>query len=300
MTAYFAGRRRVGRFFQTLDSGRSRVDVDIYERWEDIDASTTARCGAAGSCQIAKSEGLSEKSAYNLKGVIESTLGTAGVLSLKVQVEETIGREVNWNRGVTVTKTFPYTAPKCGRFTLTIYELTREYEIAYSRLKRRLFHPDVWETRWTKTLHEATNRHDGYPDIEEFDEACGCPGASPQSDDGRLSFDFGSLTFRFPYRLTESGFEVQIFKQVVAFAFATGYANGIRSLDAGVTIDVPLDVIPEPLLFLGELHGERANATVTRWFESLASALPVPDLLPAAAESIRISGMAALPEPKGS
>jgi hypothetical protein len=269
MSVYYEGRRRVGGFSQSLESGKSKVDVEIFERWIDVDASTTARCGAVSNSQITRSVGLSEKSTHNLKGVIESALGVQGLINLKAQVEELIGHEVSWNHSVSITKVFEYTAPKCGRYTLTIYELSREYQITYSRQLWRPFQPNIWDKKWTRTLLETTNIHDGYPDIEEFDEACNCNKARPSEYDGRLCFDLGKLSFRVPYRLTKDGFEVQIFERLVAFVFANDNVSGVRSLDAGVTILIPINIIPEALVFLGDLNGELLEPLVFRYIESM-------------------------------
>src|SRR5947207_3188382 len=112
MAKYFRGKHSVGNFTQIVENGRARIDCQILEEWEDIDQSTTARCGLEGSCTVEKTIGVGEKGTYTLKGVIESTIGIKDLLSLKSQVEEAVGHEVNWSTTVTTTKTFPYKAPR--------------------------------------------------------------------------------------------------------------------------------------------------------------------------------------------
>lgn len=124
------------------------------------------------------------------------------------------------------------------------------------------------DKKWTRTLRESTNTHDGLPDIEEYDERCNCPEAPPSEYDGRLCFDFGLMSFRVPYHLTRQGFDVQLFERVVSFAFHEDYASGIRSLEAGVNIVLPVAAIPEALKFLGDLGAEeRVEPRVFKYTE---------------------------------
>lgn len=267
MAVYFSDRKLVGESSQLLSSGRARVDIRVFERWDDIDISSIGRCGEPASCVVEKSEGFSDKSIQNLKGVIESTLGVEGVAAVKSRIEEVIGREIQWNRSIKVTKNFEYPSPKCGRAVITIYELRREYEITYLQLRRFTFRNDVWDKKWTRTLLQETNKHDGLPDIEEYDELCQCPEAKHPEYDGRLCFDFGDLSFRVPFRLKEGGFDVQIFDRVVSFTFSES-TDSAHALDEGVAITIPTEVIPEVLRFLGDIKENEIEARVFRHTDS--------------------------------
>lgn len=267
MAVYFSGRKFIGESSQSFNSGRARVDIRVFERWDDIDISSIGRCGEPATCKVEKAEGLSDKSIQNLKGVIGSTLGVEGLAAVKSQIENVVGREVQWNRSITVTKDFNYPSPKCGRAVITIYELRREFEVTYLELRRHFFRSDVWDKKWTRILLQETNKHDGLPDIEEYDELCDCPDAKHAEYDGRLCFDLGNLSFRVPFRLKEGGFDVQIFDRVVSFIFSES-ASSIRALEEGVTITIPTEIIPEVLKFLGDIEEEEVEARVFKYVDS--------------------------------
>jgi len=265
MAKYFCGRRQVGQFEKLVENGRGRIDCEIFEEWVDIDLSTTAYCGAGGSCVVERSVGLSEKVVHTLKSVIEASIGIKDLLSLKSQVEETIGREVNWSVTDKATKTFTYNAPKCGRYTLVIYELTRIYVLTYYRKKLITFGKDVWTKKWSRTLPERTNNHDGFPDYEEYHEACNCPGKkeSPPPD-GYISFDMGRISFRAPYRLTDSGFAFHVGEKKFEF---TSDNHSARDLDYGFSATIPASMVPEPLLFLGEVTAQKIEGRIQKYVE---------------------------------
>jgi len=164
MAVYFQGRRRMGSFLLALNDRKATLNCEIFERWEDIDCSTTARCGADGQCEVSKTLGISEKTARTLEDVVESSIGIKGFAELKAQAKDIIGKEVNWSQSTTTTKTFPYKAPKCGRFTLIIYQLVREFELSYHR-PRLLGADEIWD----RVIREDTNTHDALPDVLEFD-----------------------------------------------------------------------------------------------------------------------------------
>lgn len=264
MAKYFSGRRRVGDFTLMVEGGRGRIDCRVFEQWEDIDFGTTARCGAEVPCVVEKATGLSEKATHTLKHVIEGAIGLKDVASLKEQVEKTIGREVNWTLAEKRAKTFSCRAPKCGRCTLTIYQLCRFYEIDYSRKKRFTWSDDVWDKKWTRMITERTNNHDAYPDIEEYDEACKCSeGKDAAPYDGRLIFDFDHISMRVPYRVTNHGFEAQLMYKVMAFDI-DDRAVLTRGLEHGFSATVPAALIPEPLLFLGGKSEPKLEAAIIR------------------------------------
>jgi hypothetical protein len=264
MAMYFHGRKQIAAFSQSGESERDRLDWKIFEEWRDIDQGTTARCGKPGTCTIERSTGLSEKASYTLKDIVEGSFGVKDVWSMKVKVEEEIGHEINWETSIKATKTFQLQAPTCGRSALTIYQLERIYEITYFRKKWFTGSDDVWARMQTRTFVESTNNHDGLPDVENFDPLCGCPDATdPPKYDGQLSFDFGRISFRAPYRLIGKGFDAQIGNKIFAFD-STDYSALVRGLDHGLTAEIPVDLIPEPLLFLGEVAEQTLTARIKK------------------------------------
>lgn len=90
-----------------------------------------------GSCTVEKSVGVSEKTSQTLKGVIGAAFGVKDVWTVKAEVEKAIGREVNWDTVVESTKTFQFQAPKCGRYSLTVFRLQRLYQAKRAWSKSR-------------------------------------------------------------------------------------------------------------------------------------------------------------------
>ena len=286
MAKYFDGRREIGEFEQEVENGRGKVHCRIFEEWVDADSSTTARCGADGSCTVERMIGLSEKATSTLKGVIEASIGIKDVAGIKSQIEESIGREVNWSETKRTSKTFPIKAPSCGRSTLTIYELVRIYELSYSKKNWNILSSKKWIPGWKRTLREITDNHDGIPEFMPFDEQCNCKEQrNLPPPDGRVIFDFGLISIRVPYRLTDIGFDVQIMDKIVSLSF-TDRQTMVRGLDHGFDVTLPVSYIPEPLLFLGDVTSESINGTLTkeelRSLEESGTALTeiVPGMLP--------------------
>jgi hypothetical protein len=264
MAQYFHGRREIGKFIQEVEDGRGRIHCVILEEWNDSDNSTTAWCGIDGTCTVEKTVGLSEKENSTLKGVIEATIGIKDVVGIKSQIEESIGREVNWTESKTTSRTFAIKAPKCGRCTLTVYNLIRIYNLTYYRKSKNPFRRDKWVWVWNRTLRERTDNHDLVPDFVPYHERCKCtdPKESPPSD-GRLGFDFGGISFRVPYLLTDKGFDVQIMEKTVSLTFTDRQAM-LRGLDHGFDVTLPVVYIPEPLLFLGDVTGDALEGTIKK------------------------------------
>lgn len=254
MAVYFEGRKRIGEFSQSVEDGRGRFDWEVFEEWIDIDQGTTARCGMPGTCVVERSVGVSEKTTKTLKSVIGGTFGVKDVWSVKAELEGAIGREINWNEAVKSTKTVEFEAPKCGRYALTIFRLRRWYYLTYFRKRLFSFGGEKWDPKWTRSFPEDTNTHELMPDIEEIDPHCKCqPAKDSPPIDGRLSFDFGSVSFRAPYRLTPQGFDAQIGNKIVAVSVAEPdlLAQGLAH---GLTAVMSAELVPEPLLFLADLE----------------------------------------------
>jgi len=297
MAVYFSGRKKIGEVSIDLDSGRTRIDCAIHEKWIDIDSSTTARCGSPGVCQVARTEGVSEKTSQTVEQSIGASLGLEDILKLKATIKEVFGYEVNWSHSITTTKTFNFEAPMCGRYSLVIYQLLREYELTCFRQRRWTFRDDAWDKKWSRTIVEYTNTHDALPDVEEFDEICksrpqckGRDAASPFHD-GLLCFDMGKASFRVPFRLTPDGFDVQILKRIISFTF-TDYPAGVRGLEHGLTISLPIQAIPEPLVFLSPPQGQEAEAQVFRYRDPNESQARIP--MEALTSVITLKGILAL------
>jgi hypothetical protein len=269
MAQYFEGRKSIATYRQRVEDGRGQLQWEVFEEWIDIDEGTTARCGMPGTCSVEKSEGISEKATETLKSVLGGTLGVKDVWSVRAELEGAIGREINWNVADKTTKTFQFEAPKCGRYSLTVYRLQRLYTIRYFRKRLFSWGAEKWDFKSKHSFVEKTNTHDLMPDIDEIDPACRCPKpADPETIDGHLSFDFGSISFRAPYRMTSQGFEARIGDKSVAVDLREP-ARVASRLELGFSTKVPTDLIPEPLRYLGDIEtGAKIEARVRRIVEA--------------------------------
>lgn len=265
MAQYFEGRKPIATHRQSVEGGRGRLDWEVFEEWIDIDEGTTARCGMPGSCSVEKSVGISEKASQTLKSVLGGSFGVKDIWSVKAELEGVIGREINWSVADKTTKTFQFEAPQCGRYSLTVYRLQRLYEIGYFRKRLFSWGGERWDCKARHAFVEKTNTHDLMPDIDEFDPACRCrEPAAPDPIDGYLSFDFGTISFRAPYRVTAQGFDAQIGNKIVAVTLAESMPVG-GVLERGLVANVAAELIPEPLLYLGGIEaGGQAEALVRR------------------------------------
>lgn len=253
MAVYFSGRKQVGSF-SVHPHKRAVLSCQIFERWEDIECGSTARCGAPGSIEVKKEVGLSQRSYETINSSIAGSIGIEGLASLKSKITETIGREANWSVAETTTKTFAFQSPKCGRRTETIYQLVREYELSYRREKR--FSTEAWE----RLIRELVQCHDAVPEIDPFDEACNCPPPPRRSYDGRLLVDMGEISMRVSFRRTAEGILINFGRETCRFE-----DRGDEEFHG----TVPTSSLPESLLFLGNIQVDRIEAMFALYEEPL-------------------------------
>ncbi len=276
MSIYYEGRKKAGAFSYSLND-KTKIDCQIFERWEDIDCSTTARCGGTGTCEVIKKIGISESTEFSIKESIGAVLGVKGIAHLKSYAESALRKEVNWNSSTETKKTFPFSSPKCGLSTLSIYQLVREYELSFTQ--NRTLRSDL---KWNRLIIERTNNHDAIPYIDNFDPSCNClPQLKELSIyDGLLTFDFGNVSFRAPYTRIAQGFRVNFIDKeftVSTFLLSTTSRGGNSDtnpmdINRGFQVEVPREYIPEPLLFLSGIEAERISGTVMLYPEISAHA----------------------------
>jgi hypothetical protein len=248
MATYFSGRKLLKDFSTLSSNRRTRIDWRISEEWRDIDEGTASNCGVEGTCTVEAANGISEKTLSTLKQVAGATLGLKDVLSLKYDVELSLGREVNWQVSKKSVKTFRIQPPKCGRCALTVYQLFRIYELTCSRKKWLSFDEEKWVKLSTRTVEERTNNHDAILDTVESDPACRCANPPPEPKfDGLMQLSFGTIGLRVPYRLTEAGLELRIDRQAVRIGGTDLPADGCE-------VEIDASLVPEPLRFLGKVE----------------------------------------------
>ena len=275
MALYFSGRKLLKTFSTYAPDERNRIDWRVYEEWRDIDEGTTSRCGIEGTCTVEVAKGISEKSMSIRKEVAGVTLGLKDVWALKYDVEQSIGREINWEVTEKSTKSFRIQPPKCGRSALTVYQLFRVYEFTFLRKKWLTFSEDKWVRLPTRRIEERTNNHDAMPDTIESDPACKCPQPQPEPTfDGFMHLSFGTIGMRVPYRETQAGFELQIDRHVIHFG-SDDLPTLMRSLEDGIDIAVDAALVPEPLRFLGQVEeATQLLGRMVKWVDEVEAAVP--------------------------
>lgn len=246
MATYFTERRERDQISVVLDGGKTTMTCRIFEHWEDTDNTTTARCGDPGVIEVRKVVGISERDEAVLKTQIQSMIGVKGFAELKSSIESSIKKEVNFSLEESTVKTSNFSSPDCGRKTMFVYQLIREYQFFFS--KRFLGYTRTWERKVT----ERTNVHDFLPDIEEFDELCNCrEPPHPTPFDGTLVIDMGSVSVRGPYRRIQNGIEVRVDNALLRIAISDS---------KDFLVDIPVAALPEMVRLLGEFETETVQA----------------------------------------
>lgn len=253
MSLYHADRRKVRETFEIpLGSRKEKLECTVFETWRDADQGKVVRCGLAESVEISITTGISEKLSSSIEGTLSASIGPKYLTTITAAIKATLGREVNWSQSTTTKRSFTMTAPECGYYSLTTYQLCREYDLSYFQRGGWLFGEKYWDRIWTKTIVEMTGTHDGIPD-KGYDEHCKCPPSPGLECDGRLALDFGSFSMRVPYKISANdSFLIVLAGQMVKFTFSDKKAAA-RGLHSGIAINVPTSSIPEPMLFLGSI-----------------------------------------------
>jgi len=242
MATYFTGRRELEPIVLPLDGGKTKMTCRIYEYWEDTDNTTTARCSDPGLIEVRKVVGISERDKTVIKTHIESTIGVKDFAKLKSGIEASIEKEINFSVEESTVKTSNFSSPDCGRKTMFVYQLVREYEFFYA--KKFL----GWTKTWERKIRERTNIHDFLPDIEDHDELCKCDNPEPPTNyNGVLVMDMGEVSMRAPFRRTPDGIEARVDNSLLKIS---------NTDSSDFVVDIPVDALPEMVRFLGEFNSE--------------------------------------------
>ena len=261
MAEYYPERRMIRELFEIpILTDKVKVTCAVYERW-DFRRGFDCKCGNKVTLKLIKSEGLSAAASATLQGSIESSLGISGLASLKTTLQATVGITVNWSQVQTEEFTYECDPPKCGICNITIYQLVREYDLAVYK-RGGLFKNGVWDRKGGACVPELTGFYTEVPDRVEWSESCKCPPQDVRNDyDGRVAVDLGNVCILAPYRLTTSGIDIRIARNVISFPFLA-YHEAVGYLETGLKMDFRRDWLPSEAIFLGNLKGETFEAVV--------------------------------------
>jgi hypothetical protein len=264
---YFTGRRKVGEQFEVKISGHKKLLCTVSKLWEDRPGYECA-CGQKRKIIVEKTWGISKKVSETIESTLESSLGVEGVATLKSEIKGTTNHEVEWTYHETQTEEFECNAPQCGCHEVRIAQLVFEYElVCYER--GRIFHRDVWDRRWEKTIPELTQLISSWDDTTEYDPRCkDCKPKEVPAFDGRLSIDFGRLCIHPPYEMNPNELKIRVGKVGISYPMVS-YHNTARVLEeGGLVMTILRDFIDPPLLYLSGLEGKEVKGTARVYSDS--------------------------------
>jgi hypothetical protein len=264
---YFTGRRKVGEQFEVKISSHKKLLCTVFKLWEDRPGYECA-CGQKRKITVEKTWGISKKVSETIESTLESSFGADGVASLKSEIKGTTNHEVEWTYHEMQTEEFECKAPECGCHEVRIAQLVYEYElVCYER--GRIFHRDVWDRRWEKTIPELTQSISSWDDTTEYDPRCkDCKSKEVPAFDGRLSIDFGRLCMLPPYEMNPNELKIRVGKVGISYPMVS-YHNTARVLeDGGLVMTFPRDFIDPPLLYLSGLEGKEVKGRVRVYSDS--------------------------------
>jgi hypothetical protein len=180
MINFFNGSKLV----QELDfeiENKVRIQGKIYERWIQK-LSRSIACGVKEKRTIEKKVGLTQTQREDLESLVKGSIGIKGIASIESQIKSRIGSDITLECVINEKEEKEFEAPKCGRITICVYQLVREYELTIIDKRFLSF------SKQAKKIHliEYTdNLYDESPTTES-DPDCGCKDPIDDSDDGLL------------------------------------------------------------------------------------------------------------------
>ncbi|MDN3655391.1 hypothetical protein QWZ08_07135 [Ferruginibacter paludis] len=181
MINFFTNTHEAGSFNFELEK-KVRISGKIFERWVQL-LSRSIACGEDKKRIIEKKVGITKTEREDLESLLKGSVGVKGIASIESQIKAKTGIEVKFEYATTETEETTFKAPECGRKTLVVYQLVREYDITIT--DKRLFSFSKGQTRILLTEY-TDNIHDKSL-TTEIDPDCGCKDKSEDVDDGILS-----------------------------------------------------------------------------------------------------------------
>lgn len=276
MAEYYADRRLIRELFEIpIVPDKIKAMCAIYERWE-FRRGFDCKCGNKVTLKLVKTEGLSATASATLQGTIESSLGVSGFASLKASLQATLGLTVNWSQAQTEEFTYECDPPECGSCDIAIYQLVREYDLAVYK-RGGFFKTGIWDRKGGASIPELTGFYTEVTDRIEQDEKCKCSPREVRADyDGRVSVDFGNICILAPYRLTQTGIDIRIAKQVISFPFFEQH-KAMDLLETGLRMNFQREWLPAESIFYGKLEGDVFEAVVRIYRDPGSFGLPLPE-----------------------
>jgi len=247
MRKYFSGAIIFGPYNILIDG--QEILFKWTEKWFDVDESRTIRCVKSREFKFSKTTGIEQKELERFTDYVEGSLGPAAIATIKSHMENQIGREIAFSESSTITDTAEFEGRGCGRQTLFVYQLFRDYEFVFN--KPRPFRKPLIIR---KTMRDRTNNFDIRCETDPDDESCPClPPDLNHGSDEIASFKIGSLTLRVDAKRTGD-----------SVSFWLGALKYIATPGAGdrFLVDIDTKSLPAAIRFFSQTHEETIRAQV--------------------------------------
>jgi hypothetical protein len=124
--------------------------------------------------------GLTKTQREDFESLLKGSMGIQGIASIESGIKAKTGMEVTFECVINEKEEHEFTAPQCGRRTLTVYQLIREYDLSIT--EKNFFTKDMNKIHLTEY---TDNYHDESLTIFN-DQNCGCRDQPSDPDDGIL------------------------------------------------------------------------------------------------------------------
>lgn len=252
MTEFFTGYRKIHKFAIVENKGRTILECKVGEKWELI-LHDIARCGASITCKLVRKVGLKESDKKVLENHVKGSIGIKGLAKLEAQAKESLSNEVVWEKAIEKERTIVFPSPRYGRYTVLQYQKKRYYNLRFQN--KRFLHKDSWQ----HSICENTNcYYDGSKSVQS-DPSCDPPEQKGGDYDGLFQVDLGNISFLVGFNRQDKGVEGDFAgKKVKIKKEGNTVFNAI----------LPKSLIPEALIFLGNITDDNVEANFKPYMES--------------------------------
>jgi hypothetical protein len=220
-------------------NNKASLHCAVEESWQDI-LLRPLLCGDKYKHTFRRRTGVNVSDRIELEALIKGSVGLKGIAELASSIKSSSSQEISLQEMQEAEEEYTFEAPKCGRYTVALYQLKRTHQFFYE--DHRFLHKEVWSktvTEWTNQIYNASTRI-------EYDPSCGCKEQSPtEHPDGFVILDLGKIIWLVEYRNKDYGFYIP--------RLGFSVQGNIDHLKYGQTV-IPVDrnLIPPYLLFLAD------------------------------------------------
>lgn len=257
MSEYFLGRKEVACINTQHDHGNAAINCTIHEYWSPI-ISDSCKCGSTKTHVIKNKIGVDKKIIDALEGTLATKIGISSIANLQAEIKNNITSETHWEvvREEERTEVFP--SPKCGEYMIIYYQKMRDYHLICQ--SKRWYARNTWQYHFTESTqfyHNGSKIIDNHPD-------CNCK-ETAKNFDGTLYIDFGTTSMIAPYKITENKLDIDFLGKIYT---ASSDQPITMAETSSFLIEIPSELIPDTLKFLGNMYEASCQATIIPYHET--------------------------------